>query len=90
MTNIPVPWHSLTGTDQVLMPPGRTASPDANTPPDDTRTVARWGDTVHVLEVYENWNGVTGLTVAYVFVPSTGYRTHFSLRELGLTDETGA
>lgn len=88
MPNTPLPDHPLIGTEQVVLPPGRTPSPDAGTPPDDPRTVARWGDTVRVLEVYENWNGVAGLTIAYVFVPSTGYHTHFSLRELGLTNDT--
>lgn len=88
MANIRTPGHPLEGTEQVVLPPGRTASPDAGKPPDDPRTVARWGGTVRVLEVYENWNGVDGLTIAYVFVPSTGYHTHFSLRELGLTGDT--
>ena len=84
MPNVVTPGHPLEGTQQVFLPPGKTASPDANTPPDDTRTVARYGDTVLVVEVYENWNGVAGLTMAYVYVPSTGYRTHFSPREMGL------
>jgi len=83
MPNTPTPNHPLTGTRQVFLPPGKTAHPDANTPPAHSSTVARYGDTVIVLDVYENWNDVPGLTVAYVYVPSTRYRTHVSLREIG-------
>lgn len=83
--NTPATDHALIGTEQVFLPAGKTPSPDANTKPDDSTIVARYGDTVTVLDVYENWNGVDGLTVAYVFVPSTGYHTHFSLSEMGLT-----
>jgi hypothetical protein len=83
--NTPRENHPLIGTEQTFLPPDKTLSPDANTPPDDSTIVARYGDTVTVREVYENWNGVDGLTMAFVFVPSTGFHTHFSLREMGLT-----
>ncbi|MGH3283494.1 MAG: hypothetical protein ACRDPD_02215, partial [Streptosporangiaceae bacterium] len=82
--NVPVPDHPLTGTTQVYLPPGETAHPDANMPPGDSRTIARCGDTVIVQDVYEDWNGVAGLTMAYVYVPATGHHTHFSPREMGL------
>jgi hypothetical protein len=84
--NTPTLGHALIGTEQTFLPAGKTASPDANTAPDDSKIVARYGDTVQVREVYENWNDVDGLTVAYVFVPSTGFHTHFSLGEMGLSD----
>ena len=68
---------------------GKVPSPDANTAPSDHKTVARLGDTVTVLDVYENWNGVSGLTVAYVYVHATGYHTHLSAGEMGITEPCG-
>jgi hypothetical protein len=86
MPNTAIPNHTLIGTEQVFLPPGKTPHPDANGIPEDGKTVARYGDKVTIVSVFEDWNGVSGLTMTYVHVPSTGYHTHFSLRELGLED----
>ena len=83
--NVATPNHPLAGTEQQYLPAGKVPSPDANTTPSDHKTVARLGDTVTVLDVYENWNGVSGLTVAYVYVHATGYHTHLSAGEMGIT-----
>lgn len=87
--NVPLKTHPLIGTRQVLLPPGCTPNPAANTPARDGKTIARYGDEVIVAQVYENWNGVPGLTMAYVYVPSTGHNTHLSLREMGLAPGEG-
>jgi hypothetical protein len=89
MPNVATSNHPLTGTEQQYLPAGKVPSPDANTAPSDHKTVARLGDTVTVLEVYENWNGVSGLTVAYVYVHATGYHTHLSTGEMGITGSCG-
>src|SRR5712691_3497602 len=85
MPNASAVNHPLAGTKQVYLPPGATADPDANTPPADSGLVARFGDRVLVKEVYENWNGQPGLTMAYVYVPSTGQHVLLSAREMGLS-----
>lgn len=77
--NTPTPGHALTDTQQVYRPDA-----EPYTGPRDSRTVVGNGDAVEVHEVFENWNGVDGLTVAYVFVPATGYHTHLSTAEMGL------
>lgn len=82
--NMRTAGHPLEGTEQVYLPPGKKARPKASTAPIRTDEVARFGDLVIVEDVYENWNGVAGLTIAYVYVPCTGYRTHLSLREMGM------
>lgn len=84
MPNVSAVNHPLAGTEQVYLPPGATADPDANMPPADRGLVARFGDRVLVKEVYENWNGRRGLTMAYVLVPSTGQHVLLSAREMGL------
>jgi hypothetical protein len=89
MPNVATPNHPLAGTEQQYLPAGKVPSPDANTAPSDHKTVARLGDTVTVLDVYENWNGVSGLTVAYVYVHATGYHTHLSAGEMGITGSGG-
>ena len=89
MPNVATPNHPLAGTEQQYLPAGKVPSPDANTAPSDHKTVARLGDTVTVLDVYENWNGVSGLTVAYVYVHATGYHTHLSAGEMGITEPCG-
>jgi hypothetical protein len=85
MPDVPAVNHPLAGTEQVYLPPGTAADPDANTPAPDDGLIARPGDQVLVKEVYENWNGCPGLTMAYVYVPSTGHHTHLSAREMGLS-----
>jgi hypothetical protein len=87
MPNVPVPDHPLIGTEQVFLPAGAVADPAANTPTDDSRLIARHGDKVIVEQVFENWNEVPGLTMAYVRVPSTGHHTHFSPAEMGLAGD---
>ena len=89
MPNVATPNHPLAGTEQQYLPPGKVPSPDANTTPSDHKTVARLGDTVTVLDVYEDWNGVSGLTVAYVYVHATRYHTHLSAGEMGMTGSCG-
>jgi hypothetical protein len=89
MPNVATPNHPLAGTEQQYLPSGKVPSPDANTAPSDHKTVARLGDAVTVLDVYENWNGVSGLTVAYVYVHATGYHTHLSTGEMGITGSCG-
>ena len=42
------------------------------------------GMQVQVKSVFQNWNGVEGLDMLYVYVPTTGESTHVPPRALGL------
>lgn len=78
MPNAPVDNHPMVG--EVL-----TYRPDlpslAGEPVTDPKVVVRPGDEVIVLSVFHDWNDVPGLTIFYVYVPATGYRTHVSANE---------
>lgn len=78
--------HPLLATRQVFLPPGCTPHPSAGKPLPlgDSETIARHGDEVIIAAVFEDWNGVRGLTMCYVFVPVTLHHTHLLPAEMGL------
>jgi hypothetical protein len=80
--NVALDTHPLVGTTQVFAPD----RPSMAHLPVEMSVIARPGDEVTVVKVFHDWNGVDGLTMCYVFVPATGYHTHFSPREMGITE----
>ena len=87
MDNKPLKNHPLLATRQVFLPPGGTPHPSANKPLplEDDETIARHGDEVLIVAVFEDWNDAPGLTMCYVYIPSTGRHTHLSPEEMSLT-----
>lgn len=82
-TNKAIQGHPLVGTTQAFRP-NMAPVPVAANYDRDSQLVVAVGMQVIVRDVFHDWNGIPGLTMFYVDVPDTGYRTHLSERELGM------
>lgn len=81
--NTPIENHPMIGTTLVFGADRPPYDPTADTEPG----VLICGNQMEVLvkAVFTNWNGVADLDMFYVLVPETGFHTHFSPREAGVS-----
>jgi len=76
--NIPFKNHKLEGLKFNYRP-----DVDPYDGPIDDRFVIGNGMEFTVVKVFDNWNDVLGLLIAYVFVHETMNYTHLSFKEMG-------
>lgn len=85
MPNVPVENHSLEGCRFVYR--GWETPYDPFTDDEPGTLILGNAMAVEVRKVFHNWNDVPGLTILYVHVPATGYHTHVTPKDLGITSE---
>ena len=80
MPNTPIDEHPLIGKSFVYRADGEPYIGEV-----DSNLVVANGMCVTVLAAFTNWNDVEGLEILAVKVPDTGYTTHATPSDLGLS-----
>lgn len=80
--NQKIPDHPLLGTTHTFRPDLPPYDGDKDTEPGPL--IVGNGMPVVIKAVFQNWNGVPGLDMLYVFCTATGFHTHITPADLGM------